>query len=103
MQVAAPNSRADLPRSNSVKSGFFFCGIAEEPVENASGSSTKPNSAVEKIVNSSAKREMCKPRIATAWQNSSAKSRSEVASIEFCVGASKFKEEHTSELQSLRH
>ena len=39
-------SRADLPRASSVRSGFFFCGIAEEPVEKASGSSTKLNSAV---------------------------------------------------------
>ena len=44
--VAAPSRRADLPRASSVRSGLFFCGIAEEPVEKASGSSTKLNSAV---------------------------------------------------------
>ena len=45
--VAAPTSLPHLPRINSVKSGFFFCSIALEPVENASGRSRNPNSAVE--------------------------------------------------------
>jgi hypothetical protein len=38
--------------------GVFFGGIAELPVEKASGRSRKPNSAVEYNVSSSAKREM---------------------------------------------
>ena len=38
-------SRAPLlPRTSSATSGFFFCGIIDEPVANASSSSTKPNS-----------------------------------------------------------
>jgi hypothetical protein len=32
---------------SSVRSGFFFCGMAELPVEKASRRSRKPNSAVE--------------------------------------------------------
>ena len=45
-----------LPRMSSVRSGFFFCGMALEPVEKASGRSIKPNSAVAWRVISSAKR-----------------------------------------------
>ena len=45
--VAAPRRRPDFPRMSSVRSGFFFCGIALEPVEKRSGRSRKPNSAVE--------------------------------------------------------
>ncbi len=56
--VAAPRRRPDLPRISSVRSGFFFCGIALEPVEKASERSKNPNSAVEYKVSSSAKREM---------------------------------------------
>ena len=44
------------PRTNSVRSGFIFCGIALEPVEKRSGSVMNPNSAVAKSVISSAKR-----------------------------------------------
>ena len=77
-----------LPRMSSVRSGFFFWGIALEPVENASGRSRKPNSAVAWRVSSSAKRLMCRPSVLQAWVKSSMKSRSEVASMELGVGAS---------------
>ena len=50
-----------MARTSSVRSGFFFCGMALEPVENASGRSTKPNSAVAKRVISSAKRLAWRP------------------------------------------
>ena len=32
----SPMSRPDLPRASSAESGFFFCGMIEEPVENSS-------------------------------------------------------------------
>ena len=35
--VAAPSRRPDLPRMSSVRSGFFFCGMAQEPVEKRFG------------------------------------------------------------------
>ena len=38
---------ADLPRKSSAKSGFFFCGIMEEPVEIASDKSKRENSTLE--------------------------------------------------------
>ena len=61
-----PCSRADFPRSNSHESGFFFCGISEDPVQNASGSSTNLNSALLHRIRSSAIREMCTPNSAHA-------------------------------------
>ena len=39
-----PISRPDLPRASSAMSAFFFCGMIDEPVANASSSSTQPNS-----------------------------------------------------------
>ena len=42
---------------SSAKSGFFFCGMIDEPVENASESVMKPNSEVDQRMISSAKRE----------------------------------------------
>ena len=41
--VSVPISRPALPRSSSSASGFFFCGISEDPVEYASLSLTIPN------------------------------------------------------------
>ena len=37
-------SRPALPRASSAMSGFFFCGMIDEPVAKASSSSTQPNS-----------------------------------------------------------
>ena len=79
--------RPTLARINSVKSGFFFCGIALDPVENASGRITKPNSAVANSVISSANRLRCNPTNVSACRYSRMKSRSLVASIELAVGA----------------
>jgi hypothetical protein len=41
--VRVPSKRPDLPRRSSSASGFFFCGIREDPVEYASDSFTIPN------------------------------------------------------------
>ena len=38
--VSAPYTRPVLPRISSHTSGFFFCGMMDEPVEYASGSFT---------------------------------------------------------------
>ena len=39
-------ARAVFPRTSSVTSGFFFCGMMLEPVQKESGSLTQPNSVV---------------------------------------------------------
>ena len=61
--------------------------MALDPVEKASGSFTKPNSAVANSVISSAKRLRCRPTTVSACKYSSTKSRSPVASMELAVGA----------------
>ena len=55
----APMTRPALPRINSQASGFFFCGIREEPDVTRSESSTKLDSPLLKIIISSAKRDKC--------------------------------------------
>jgi hypothetical protein len=32
IEVRLPTSRPDFPRASSATSGFFFCGMIEEPV-----------------------------------------------------------------------
>ncbi len=49
-----PIRRPALPRASSAMSGFFFCGMIEEPVEQESCSVTKPNSLVAQRITSSA-------------------------------------------------
>ena len=51
--------RPTLARISSAASGFFFCGMIEEPVENRSDSETKRNWAEDQITNSSANRDRC--------------------------------------------
>ena len=48
-----------FPRTSSATSGFSFWGIIDEPVDAASGSFTKPNSAVAQRTISSPIRERC--------------------------------------------
>ena len=80
-----PCRRADLPRSSSHESGFFFCGISDEPVQNVSGSDTKKNSELDHRIRSSAMREKCTPASAQAEANSMNTSRSATVSMEFWV------------------
>src|SRR5436190_1053713 len=61
---------------SSATSGFFFCGMIDEPVAKASENSTKPNSAVAQSVRSAASRDRCMAVIAAAARNSSSVSRS---------------------------
>ena len=86
--TSAPVIRPTLARTSSAASGFRFCGMIEEPVENRSDSATKPNCADDQITSSSAKRDRCVAEIAAALRNSSAKSRSLTASIEFAIARS---------------
>src|ERR1700712_1466237 len=69
-------------------SGFFFCGMIELPVENASSSSSQPNSLVVQMTISSPRRERCTPIRAAANRNSTAKSRSDTASSELAADES---------------
>ena len=55
----SPTTRPVFPRMSSAKSGFFFCGMMDEPVENASESSMKSNSAVDHSTISSHRRDRC--------------------------------------------
>ncbi len=83
--VRFPISRPDLPRASSAMSGFFFCGMIEEPVEKASCRVTKENSFVFQRMTSSAILETSTPIIAVTNANSATKSREAVPSIEFAA------------------
>jgi len=78
-----------LPRTSSGTSGFLFCGMIDEPVQYASGRRTKPKRGLAQSTSSSASRDRCTIASAAQAQNSTAKSRSETASIEFSHSASK--------------
>ena len=52
--VRLPISRPALPRASSATSGFFFCGMIDDPVDQASSSVAKPNSTVHHRMTSSA-------------------------------------------------
>ncbi|GAO04809.1 hypothetical protein PSR1_03705 [Anaeromyxobacter sp. PSR-1] len=81
----SPSARPARPRASSPTSGFFFCGMSEEPVANASASVAKPNSFVVQRTSSSPMRERCTAASAHANRSSAALSRSETASSELCV------------------
>ena len=57
--IRSPKTRPVLPRISSAMSGFFFCGIIDEPVVYASDSSTKPNSQLDHSTSSSESLERC--------------------------------------------
>ena len=78
-------TRPALPRTSSGTSGFFFCGMMLEPVQKASGSSTKPNCCEVQITSSSHQRDRWTAVSDAAAQNSTAKSRSLTASRELAV------------------
>src|SRR5207253_1681167 len=70
-------------------SGFFFCGIKLDPVENDSLNSTKPNSLVLQMIKSSLKRERCIPIMVRQKRDSHTKSRSLTASMLFWLACHK--------------
>ena len=59
-------TRGALARSSSAASGFFFWGMIDEPLDHASGISTKPNSSVDQITSSQPRRERCVAHVAAA-------------------------------------
>ena len=75
-------SRPALPRASSATSGFFFCGMIEDPVDQASSSLAKPNSTVDHRMTSSLIRERSTPIIASTKAASATRSRAAVPSIE---------------------
>src|ERR1700684_1048398 len=87
--VSPPISRPALPLASSATSGFFFCGMIEDPVAYASSISAQPNSCDDHSTTSSPSLDRCTPSSAAAKQNSAAKSRSLTASIELAAAESK--------------
>ena len=79
--VSRPIARPALPRTSSIGSGFFFCGIRLLPVEMRSSRSMKPNSSLPKMMMSSASRLTWTMHSDTAWRNDDTKSRSATASM----------------------
>ena len=84
-----PKTRPDLPRTSSGTSGFFFCGIMDEPVQKRSGKFMKLNCADVHKTNSSEKRDKCIITKEASEMNSIAKSRSLTPSSELLQGRSK--------------
>ena len=62
--------RAARPRASSAMSGFFFCGMIELPVANASSSSIQRNCLEHQSTISSASRDSWTPIIAATKTNS---------------------------------
>src|SRR3954468_10209171 len=87
--VRLPTNRPDLLRASSAMSGFFFCGMIDDPVAQASSSRAQPNSVDVQSTTSSPSRERCTPMSAAAKQNSAAKSRSLTPSMELSTARSK--------------
>ena len=81
--------RPALARTSSAASGFFFCGMMDEPVVKASDRAMKPNCGVIQITISSARRDRCVAQMAPAARASSAKSREDTLSRELAVGRAK--------------
>ena len=79
----SPYTRPVLPRTSSAISGFFFWGIIDEPVVNASDNSTNPNSQDDHSTSSSESRDRCIITMAISAASSTQKSRSDTPSIEF--------------------
>ena len=66
-------------------SGFFFCGMIDEPVDQPSSRTAQPNSRDAQRQISSPRRDRCTPTIAATNRNSATKSRSLTASIELAI------------------
>ena len=84
-----PTTRGAFARSSSAASGFFFWGMIDEPELHASGSSQKPNSALDHSTSSDPSRDRCVAQVAAALRKSRTKSRPETASIEFATTSEK--------------
>mmetsp|Transcript_16354 Transcript_16354/g.50777 ORF Transcript_16354/g.50777 Transcript_16354/m.50777 type:complete len:203 (-) Transcript_16354:448-1056(-) len=84
-----PITRALLPRTISIGSGFFFCGMMLEPVLTLSAGVMKENSSLAHSTHSSPSRLRCMPMMLSADTNSITKSRSITLSTLLAVGPSK--------------
>ena len=76
----------DFPLTYYKKSGFFFCGIIDEPVTILSDKLIILKPSEFQIISSSAILEICIEHTETANKKSNTKSRSETVSIELLVG-----------------
>ena len=74
-----------LPLRYSSKSGFFFCGIIEDPVTTLSDKFIKLKPSELHIINSSAILDMCIEHTEALYKKSRTKSLSETVSIELFV------------------
>ena len=61
-----PAIRGALARSSSAASGFFFCGMIEDPELHASGSSQNPNSLLDHSTSSAPRRDRWVEHVAAA-------------------------------------
>ena len=59
-------TRGAFARSSSAASGFFFCGMIEEPDAHASETSQKPNSSLDHSTISAPRRERWVAQVAAA-------------------------------------
>src|SRR5699024_1019852 len=81
--VRSPMRRPDLPRVSSAISGFFFCGMIDDPFEYASWRGKNENSFVAQAMTSSDRRERSMSIIVVMNWYSANTSRLAVPSIEF--------------------
>ena len=96
LQVAR-RSRGALARSSSAASGFFFCGMIDEPDAHVVATPRqKPNSSEDHSTISAPSRDRCVAQVAAALRKSSTKSRLETASIEFGTTPAKPSSDATS-------
>ena len=75
-----------LPLKYSRGSGFFFCGIIEEPVTSLSLRVIKLNASEFQIIRSSAILEICSEHAKDEYKKSNTKSLSDTVSTELFVG-----------------
>ncbi|MDT4828225.1 hypothetical protein FQZ97_615960 [compost metagenome] len=95
-----PTTRPVLPRASSGTSGFFFCGMIDEPVVKRSAMLMKPKFWLIQMMSSSLRRLTCTMHRLAAAVNSIAKSRSLTASRLFWQTLSIFRVRATSSRSS---
>ena len=64
--VRCATMRGAFARSSSAASGFFFCGMIDEPDAQASATSQKPNSSLDHSTSSAPRRERWVAQVAAA-------------------------------------
>ena len=84
-----PYTKPVFPLKYSSKSGFFFCGIIDEPVTTLSDNLIRLKPSEFQIINSSAILDICIEQTEQLYKKSKTKSLSEIVSIELFVGVLK--------------